>query len=251
MFRADIGASRGLRWAILALAATCASGRPRNRSGRRTISPAPPRRRLLPPALCGDRGRRQFRPGAARRQCRQPAPSRLAHQDHDALPAVRADRSGKAPARLAAPGLRRGGVPGADQARRAARPDHHGGGCDQGPRDQIGQRRRRRDRRGDRRRRGHLRQDDDAQGARARHDQHALPQRLGPAGRRAGHHGARPGPARARHPGTVSALLPLFRDPQRSIFAAVRCAITTASSAGSKASMASRPATPARRASTS
>ena len=54
--------------------------------------------------------------------------------------------------------------------------------------------------------------DDDAQGARARHVAHELRQRVRPAGRGAGHHRARPGHARPRDPGSLPALLPLFRD---------------------------------------
>ena len=69
--------------------------------------------------------------------------------------------------------------------------------------------------------------------------------------RRAGHHRARPGDARPRDPGSLPALLPLFRDQRRSIIAASRSAITTACSATSKASTASRPVTPALPASTS
>ena len=43
-------------------------------------------------------------------------------------------------------------------------------------------------------------------------NQHHLPQRLRPAGRRAGHHGARAGAARHGDPGALPALLPLFLD---------------------------------------
>ena len=57
-----------------------------------------------------------------------------------------------------------------------------------------------------------IRQADDAQGARARHEQDHLSQRLGPAQRRTGHHGARSGDARPRDPGSLSALLPLLRN---------------------------------------
>ena len=72
-----------------------------------------------------------------------------------------------------------------------------------------------------------------------------LPQRLRPAGRRAGHHGARPGAARPRDPGALPALLPLFLDCELQSIAATPCATTTGCSAASKASTASRPATPA------
>ena len=76
--------------------------------------------------------------------------------------------------------------------------------------DPFRQRRRRRDRGSDRRGRRRFRQADDAQGARARHEQDRLPQRLGPARRRPGHDGARSGDARPRHPGPLPALLPYF-----------------------------------------
>ena len=74
--------------------------RDRNRSGRRARTAQAPQGRALQPALRGARGRRQFRQRAARRQSGRAAPSGLAHQDHDALSAVRADRSRKAPARF-------------------------------------------------------------------------------------------------------------------------------------------------------
>ena len=75
---------------------------------------------------------------------------------------------------------------------------------------------------------------DDAQGARARHEQDRLSQRLGPAERRAADHGARPGHARPRDPGSLPALLPLFRDHACSTIAASRSATTIACSATSR-----------------
>ena len=51
------------------------------------------------------------------------------------------------------------------------------------------------------------------QGARARHEPHRLPERVRPAGRRAGHHRARPGHPGPRHPGALPALLQIFLDP--------------------------------------
>ena len=128
---------------------------------------------------------------------------------------------------------------------------HRGRGRDQGPDHPLGQRRRRRRRREPRRLRRRIRPPDDAQGARARHDQHDLPQRLRPAGLRAGDHRARPGHARPRDPGALPALLQIFLDPHASPSAASASAITTACSARSKASTASRPATSARPASIS
>ena len=97
------------------------------------------------------------------------------------------------------PDLRARGGAGAVQARHRARRHDQRRGRDQGGRDPLGQRHRGRDRRGDRPRRKHFRRDDDAQGARARHVEHDLSQRLGPAQRRADHHRARPDhPRRAR-----------------------------------------------------
>ena len=95
------------------------------------------------------------------------------------------------------------------------KPGQHarGRGRDQGHRHPLGERRRRRGRGGDRRRRERVRQADDAQGARARHEPHHLQERLRPAGQRPGHHGARPGHARPRHPGALPALLQIFLDP--------------------------------------
>ena len=55
-----------------------------------------------------------------------------------------------------------------------------------------------------------IRQADDAKGSRAGHEPHHLCQRVRPAGRRSDHHGARPGAARPRHPGPLSALLQIF-----------------------------------------
>ena len=66
-------------------------------------------------------------------------------------------------------------------------------------RHQIGQRRGGDRGRGARRQRARIRQADDRQGARARHDAHHLSQRLRPARRPADHHRARPGHSRPRH----------------------------------------------------
>ena len=57
-----------------------------------------------------------------------------------------------------------------------------------------------------------FRQADDAQGARARHEQDHLSQRFRPAQRRTADHGARPGHARPRDPGPLPALLSLLLD---------------------------------------
>ena len=57
-----------------------------------------------------------------------------------------------------------------------------------------------------------FRQADDAQGARARHEQDHLSQRFRPAQRRTADHGARPGDARPRDPGPLPALLSLLLD---------------------------------------
>ena len=89
-----------------------------------------------------------------------------------------------------------------------------------------------------------------AQGARARHDTHGLSQRLRPAGRRAGHHRARPGHCSAAPSRNASRATTAISRPAPSPSAADASATTTACSAGSKASTASRPATPARPAST-
>ena len=135
--------------------------------------------------------------------------------------------------------------PGADQARAAPGPDHLGRGRDQGrwspsrpttppwwsPRRSAATKR--------------LRPHDDAQGARARHEPHRLPQRLRPAGRRAGHHRARPGDCSASRSRSASRATTAISRRRASSIAATRCATTTGCSAGSKASTASRPATPA------
>ena len=134
------------------------------------------------------------------------APSGLAHQDHDALSAVRAARSRQAQARHTDEGVVARLPSGAHQARPATKARRSRvEDAIKALVTQIRQRRRRRDRRGDRRRRRDLRQDDDAQGARARHEPHRLSQRLRPARRRTGHHGARPGDARPRDPGPLPA----------------------------------------------
>ena len=57
-----------------------------------------------------------------------------------------------------------------------------------------------------------FRRHDDAQGARARHDEHALPQCVGTSQRRTGDHGARSDDPRALARGALPALLPLFLD---------------------------------------
>ena len=91
----------------------------------------PPRgARKLQPAILRDRRRHQFRQHAAFRQCRQPAPSGIAHQDHDALSAVRAARGRQAQAQLAARRVSARFRPGPHQARAQARADDPGRGCD-------------------------------------------------------------------------------------------------------------------------
>ena len=178
-------------------------------------------------------------------------PSGLAHQDHDALSAVRASRCRQDEARHRNAGVRARLRPGSHQTRPAPRPDHSRRRRHQGTGDALRQRRRRRDRGSHRRRRRRFRQDDDPQGARARHDQDGLSQRLRPARRRTGHDRARSGDARPRHPGPLSALLPLFLDHGVQLPRPDRSATTITCSAASKASTASRPATPAPPASTS
>ena len=141
-------------------------------------------------------------------------------------------------------GVRGSLEPGADQARPAAGRHAQGRGRDQGPCHQVGQRRRGGDRRGARRQRGRVRPRHDAQGPRARHAQHHLPQRQRPAERRADHHRARSGAARHRDPGALpEATTGIFRWRVSSI-AATPCATTTTCSARWRASTASRPATP-------
>jgi hypothetical protein len=180
-----------------------------------------------------------------------PAPSRLADQDHDALSAVRAARgrqdsssiremevsehaSEQAPTKL---GLRPGQTLKVEDAIKAL-VTRSANDAAVVVAEAIG---------GDE---DDLRQADDAQGARARHEPHGLSQRQRPAQRRPGHHRARSGDARPRDPGSLPALLPLFRDPAF-VYRGQRSAITTSCSAMSKASTASRPATPARPASIS
>ena len=248
MLRTTLASSRVLRVCVLGLATittaimfTSESADARRYKHRRHHVVA----RKLQPAVLLDHRRRQFRRGAHLEQSRRHPPSGFAHQDHDALSAVRAPRSRQDEARYRNGSVRARLRAGADQARPAARPDHQGRGRHQGPGDALRQRRRRRDRGSHCRRRRRFRQADDAQGARARHEQDHLSQRLRPAQRRTGHHRARSGDARPRDPGPLPALLSLLRDLRASPIAARRSAITTACSAMSKASTASRPATPA------
>ena len=108
-------------------------------------------------------------------------PSGIAHQDHDALSAVRASRRRQDEARHRDAGFGTRRRSGSDQARPASRTDHPRRRRDQGSGDALGQRCRRRHRGSDRRRRRRFRQDDDAQGACARHEPDHLSQRLRPA----------------------------------------------------------------------
>ena len=71
----------------------------------------------------------------------------------------------------------------------------------------------------------------DGEGACAGHEPHHLRKRVRPAGRRPGDQRAGPGAARARDPGTVSALLQILLDGSVSFITASRCAITTTCSA--------------------
>ena len=87
-------------------------------------------------------------------------------------------------------------------------------GRDPGPGDEIGERRRRRGGRESRRLRGDVRRADDAQGARARHDQHPLPQRFRPPRSRADHDGPRPHDPRPGDPGALPEAVPLLPDPR-------------------------------------
>ncbi len=216
MYCVPVGASRRLRWGCLGLAAIVAMLAV-------TTDPADARRRRkrshgklasisskLQPALRRHRGRRQERRGAACGGPRRAAPPGLADQDHDALSAVRASGVRQDRARHADGGVRGGLEPGADQARSRAGRHAQGRGRDQGPRHQVGQRRRGGDRRGARRQRGRVRPRDDAQGPRARHAQHHLPQCQRPAERRSDHHRARSGAARHRDPGALPEILPVF-----------------------------------------
>ena len=245
-----VGASRKLRWGCLSLAAAVAflavatepaDARKRKRHYvKRTQAAA-----QLQPALRRHRGRRQDRRGAAPGGPGRRAPSGLAHQDHDALHAVRAAGSRQDHARHGDAGLGGGREPGADQARAAAGQHAPRRGRHQGPRHQVRQRRRRRHRRGARRQRRRIRADDDAQGAGDRHAQHRLPQRLGPAERRAGHHGARPGAARHRDPAALPEILSLLLALELRLSRQGDPQSQQAARATSKASTASRPATPA------
>ena len=136
------------------------------------------RRRKIRAALFLDGRRRQFRRGIAGDQRRQPAPSCLADQDHDALPAVRAAGGGQDQDVDGNGGLGPRRRAGAVQARPQAGPDHRRGNRDPRHRHQIGQRRGGGRRRGARRQRRELCQADDRQGAGARHDAHRLPRCL-------------------------------------------------------------------------
>ncbi len=165
-----VGASRKLRWGCLSLAAAvaflAAATEPADaRKRKRHYVKRTPGRRKLQPALRRHRGRRQDRRGAAPGGPGRRAPSGLAHQDHDALHAVRASGSRQDHARHADAGLGGGREPGADQARAAAGQHAPRRGRHQGPRHQVRQRRLRRHRRGARRQRRRIRADDDAQGA--------------------------------------------------------------------------------------
>ena len=159
-----------------------------------------------------NRGRRQFRRRPSRRECGQHPSSRLAHKNHDAVSAVRAARGRTADAREQIDRVRKRDRTGADQARPQGRANAVGRRCHQGAGHKIGERRRRRDCRGACRQRRGIRQGDDAQGARARHEPHGLQERLRLAGRRSGHHRPRPGPARDGDPGPLPEILSLLRD---------------------------------------
>ena len=141
--------------------------------------------------------------------------------------------------------------PAADQARPAPGSDHQRRGRDQGTGHALRQRRCRRDRGSHRRRRRRFRQADDAQGARARHEPDDLSQCLRPAQQRTGDHRARSGDARPRASRNAFRAIIATSRPRASSIAARRSAITTTCSAASRASTASRPATPAPRASIS
>ena len=175
----------------------------------------------------------------------------LAHQDDDALSAVRAAGGRQDQAFERNGGLRTRRRAGPVQARPRARPVDRGRRRHQRHRHQVGQRHRGGGGRSARRQRARLRAADDRQGARARHDAHQLPQRLRPAGRSPDHHRARPVDPGARAAGPLPEILPLFLDAHLRLSAARRCAITTTCSAAWTASTASRPATSASPASTS
>ncbi len=213
MLRAGALVQRRLRWGTLGLAtllAVAAISTDADARGRRHRQHAP-RRPKLRALLFLHRGRRQFRRGDAGDQRRQSAPSGLADQDHDALPAVRAAGGGQDQAHDRNAGLRPCRRAGAVQAGLEAGPEHRGGNRDPRHRHQIGQRRGGDRRRNPRRRRSRIRQADDRQGARARHEAHDLPQRVRPARGSADHHRARPGHSRPRHPGSLPEILsPIF-----------------------------------------
>ena len=79
------------------------AGRRHHRSGRCALparqAPSPCARRRVYAAVRGHRDRCELRAPAARYQCGRAAPPGLAHQDHDALSAVRADGGRQVPAR--------------------------------------------------------------------------------------------------------------------------------------------------------
>ena len=168
--------------------------------------------RELQPGILIHHRRRQLRRHPVVQQSRRQPPSGVAHQDHDALSAVRAPRLRQAETRQRNGRVRTRFRAGSDQTRPPPGPDHPRRGRHQGTGDALRQRRRGRDRGSHRRRRRRFRQADDAQGARARHDQDGLSQRLGPARRRTGDDGAGSIHPRPRHPGSLPALLPLFFD---------------------------------------
>ena len=253
MLRKNLASSRLMRVGVFGLVTvTTPSSAQRQRRGASltgigTMPAITPSRRAreLQPGVLLDHRRRQFRRDADRDQSRRDAPPRLADQDHDALSAVRAPRCRQDEARHRDAGIRARLRPGSDQARPAARPDHPGRRRHQGTGHALRQRRRRRDRRSHRRQRRRFRQDDDAQGARARHEPHRLSQRLRPSQRRAGDDGARSIDRWAARSRTASRATTAISRPRPSTFAARRSAVTITCSAASRASTASRPATPA------
>ena len=213
----SVGAVFGLA-TLLAVAAITTDADAR---GRRHRPPARGRRRKLRALLFLDRGGRQFRRGDAGDQCRQSAPSGLADQDHDALPAVRAagggqdqDRRPKCRFRPMPPPRRHpssGSKPGqsieVETAIRAIVTKSANdvavivaealGGSE-----------------------ARIRQADDRQGACARHEAHDLSKRVRAARRSADHHRTRPGHSRPRHPRSISEILPLIFRPELSRFTA-------------------------------
>ena len=255
MLRTTLASSRVLRVCVFGLVTAHHRGHFHNRHRRCAPLPASlpclrPRHhqrgaRKLQPAILLHHRRRQFRRDPFRQQSRREPPSGFAHQDHDALSAVRASRRRQDEARHRNAGVRACLRAGAHQTRPAPGPDHPRRRRHQGTGDALGQRRRRRDRGSHRRRRRRFRQADDPQGARARHEPDGLSQCLRPARRRTGDDGARSVDARPRHPGSLSALLPLFLDRGVQLSRPVRSATTITCSAASRASTASRPATPA------